>query len=571
MPRWTRSHPYKKLQPDQIRLIRVSPSSDDAEYSLTCAFETYALSEKPVFSALSYTWGQPLQDIEIVRKSPAKPTRKIFCNGEEGQAGQNLYDFLVHYASNVPQGGLLWIDALSINQGDTQERSEQVKLMSQIYQNAQGVLVWLGPEDQMTDSALKLLQGVLLLTPDERSMFHPNDATTNHENPLLDLRNWQALALFFQREWFRRTCIWTGLLENLAGHDRTQAGGTRTLGHNTPARLAAAKRTWRSEEDNKFLYALIRARPSDSENPRDKVYSQLGLGDADISPDYKASVADVYITTAKYILEHSDSLFLLTCVEGEQFQKVPGLPSWVPDWSMSKTLGLRVTGYPEFHAALNLPKEQSIYTDPNGTHVLRIKATKLDDIIDVCEPKGQLHNIVWRALMTNREGSGTTPSGAFVGPKYRPSPEFLGPAFRAWILWRYVCAADEPVTFPRPAPGSTLLPSEAEIQAARVQALADPAYVAELKHRGSRFDLHYSHAMLLRPFCTRNGAFGIGTQCLDCGDEVWIAPGCPVPLILRRVQGGERYRLVGGSYLHGFMNGEVLEREGLEFTMVDLE
>jgi hypothetical protein len=208
MPRWTRSHPYKKLQQDQIRLIRVLPSSDDAEFSLTCEFQTYALSEKPVFSALSYTWGQPLRDIERIRKSPAKPTRKIFCNGEEGQAGQNLYDFLAHYASNVPQGGLLWIDALSINQGDTQERSEQVKLMSQIYQNAQGVLVWLGPEDRMTDSALELLRGVLLLTADERSMFHPNDATSNHENPLLDLRNWQALSLFFQREWFRRTCTY---------------------------------------------------------------------------------------------------------------------------------------------------------------------------------------------------------------------------------------------------------------------------------------------------------------------------------------------------------------------------
>jgi hypothetical protein len=29
--------------------------------------------------------------------------------------------------------------------------------------------------------------------------------------------------------------------------------------------------------------------------------------------------------------------------------------------------------------------------------------------------------------------------------------------------------------------------------------------------------------------------------------------------------------LVGGSYIHGFMNGELLQREGLEFKMVELQ
>jgi hypothetical protein len=138
------------------------------------------------------------------------------------------------------------------------------------------------------------------------------------------------------------------LLKQPAGAGRTKS---ITLGHNTPARLAAAQKTWLSNHDDKFLYALIRARSSRSENARDKVYSQLGLGDADITPDYGKSVEDVYITTARYILENSKSLFLLTCVEGEEFQTIAGLPSWVPDWSLSKGLGLRVTGYPDFNAA----------------------------------------------------------------------------------------------------------------------------------------------------------------------------------------------------------------------------
>lgn len=40
--------------------------------------------------------------------------------------------------------GLVWIDALCINQTDIDERSAQVRLMPQIYSNASCVIVWLG-------------------------------------------------------------------------------------------------------------------------------------------------------------------------------------------------------------------------------------------------------------------------------------------------------------------------------------------------------------------------------------------------------------------------------------------
>jgi hypothetical protein len=110
---------------------------------------------------------------------------------------------------------------------------------------------------------------------------------------------------------------WTILLKQLTQID--QLKGVVGIGHTTPARLDAARRTWWSGHDNQFLYALIRAHSSASENPRDKVYSQLGLGCANIFPDYQVSLADTYITASKYILEHSQSLFLLTCAERDKF------------------------------------------------------------------------------------------------------------------------------------------------------------------------------------------------------------------------------------------------------------
>jgi hypothetical protein len=367
------------------------------------------------------------------------------------------------------------------------------------------------------------------------------------------------------------------------------------MGHNTPARIAAARKTWLSDHDEKLLYALIRARPSKSENPRDKVYSQLGLGQANISPDYHASISQVYITTAEYILDHSKSLLLLSCVEGAEFQQVPDLPSWVPDWSVRKDLGLRITGYRDFHAAGDLPKQYVLSDHLNGKRILTVKASQLDSIVDTCEAKkilkihlyvSHLWNMiskleedyspvpgqsreeaVWRSLMTNRQEPTTSPNST----RYPASSEEFEPSFRAWLLWRFSVSPDEPSSFPSSSTSSSFIPTRAEFEDVRDRCSKDPEYLKELKHQASLYDVHYAHAMLLRPYITSKGYFGIGTQCLHRGDTIWIVPGCRVPLIFRQIEGSEHYRLVGGCYVHGFMNGEALQRQDLEFSMVSLE
>ncbi|KAH8730911.1 heterokaryon incompatibility protein-domain-containing protein [Phaeosphaeriaceae sp. PMI808] len=629
-PQWTTTTPYQKLQVGQVRLLRIESLLDQSQAPIRCTLKTFDLSTAPSFHALSYTWGIPHLNIRTIRIDPASTTRGLECNENKAQVGENLYDFLVHcaHSSSKDLQGYLWIDALCINQGSISERSEQVKLMSKIYQKASGVFVWLGPEDHSTKAAISLMDKLLQLESKHLYILHPSEVRDGHPNFLLNLRNWQALAQFFEREWFRRCWImqevvfaetviilcgslsiswdslsrfshflatsnWTMLLKNLAGLD--QPGGSISLGYDTPTRFAAARRTWLTKDGNKFLYALIRARPSNSEDPRDKVYSLLGLGEADIFPDYQTSTAAAYTTAARYILENSRSLYLLACVEGKDFQKVPDLPSWVPDWTCSQDIGLRVTGYPQFEAASKLLKSPILSTDHDGTHVLGIEATKLDEIVDACETKkglrSNLHNsnlwemiskldaiyaasghsreeALWRTLHTNRGTVGSSSNSSTVG--YPASPK-IGLSFRNWVLWRYATAPEAPRKFPSPSLARDLVPTECEISESREKARVDASYLSDLAREASLYDLHYSHAIFLRPFCTSQGYFGIGTQCLRKGDSVWIAPGCPCPLILRRIEGRERHRLVGGSYVHGFMNGEILRRENLKFDMVSLE
>jgi hypothetical protein len=65
-----------------------------------------------------------------------------------------------------------FIDALSINQFDSKERSYQVKMMGELYRTANEVIIWLGlpdPNDTLLHTGLK-------------SLCHRNDWTATNDN-----------------------------------------------------------------------------------------------------------------------------------------------------------------------------------------------------------------------------------------------------------------------------------------------------------------------------------------------------------------------------------------------------
>jgi len=289
-------------------------------------------------------------------------------------------------------------------------------------------------------------------------------------------------------------------------------------------------------------------------------------------------------------------MLLLTCVEGDEFQRPEhSLPSWVPDWSVTKFTGLRITGYRHFHAAgRGSEKQPPKYTISHDKRILSVEAVHVDDIEETCDNKSALlanlygsqfwqlisnlsptietthgvqtqEEVVWRTLMTNRGRSSTDHKVLY------PAPEVDGRPFRDWVLWRCATPSGRQTTVPISPTGNRILPTQHEVEEARKRAANDPSYLTDLARRASPYDLNYSHAMLQRPFRTKLGTFGIGTQCLRKGDSIWIVSGCRVPIILRRVEGSEHYRLVGGSYTHGLMDGERLEDNTLEFEMVSLE
>jgi hypothetical protein len=72
-------------------------------------------------------------------------------------------------------------------------------------------------------------------------------------------------------------------------------------------------------------------------------------------------------------------------------------------------------------------------------------------------------------------------------------------------------------------------------------------------------------------FRTRSGLVGKGWQTIQEGDEIWIIPDVPMPMVLRNSGQNGRFRLVGQAYVHGIMHGEAVEREGLQTEEIELE
>src|ERR1700712_2257370 len=122
---------YTPLDPlkSEVRLLEIS---SDTISIVSCHLSICSLLERPKYRALSYVWGDP------------KVTETILVNGQNFAATTNLASALRSARDHVlDDGGILWVDAICINQNDLDEKSHQVQLMGDIYRQASIVLSWL--------------------------------------------------------------------------------------------------------------------------------------------------------------------------------------------------------------------------------------------------------------------------------------------------------------------------------------------------------------------------------------------------------------------------------------------
>jgi hypothetical protein len=105
-----------------------------------------------------------------------------------------------------------------------------------------------------------------------------------------------------------------------------------------------------------------------------------------------------------------------------------------------------------------------------------------------------------------------------------------------------------------------------------LQAHWGPARVQEIQQDSQHFqevELLFDSSNGSNPhvFCsTERGYIDVVPQLSKVGDIVCLIHGLQVPYVLRKF--GEKFRLVGDSYIHGIMNGEGLQ---LTYAVKDFE
>lgn len=127
------------LHPDSIRLVVLHPAPHP-QNDVYCELLSISLSFIPEdealsYTALSYVWGDPMI------------SRSIFITGQALNIGANLFSALQNLRRQ-DRPIRLWVDALSINQNDPNERSQQVQQMRTIYASALETIIYLGPDDR---------------------------------------------------------------------------------------------------------------------------------------------------------------------------------------------------------------------------------------------------------------------------------------------------------------------------------------------------------------------------------------------------------------------------------------
>ncbi|OWT42633.1 heterokaryon incompatibility protein (HET) domain-containing protein [Pochonia chlamydosporia 170] len=156
---------YPPLPPDADAIRILILSAGNFNDPLECMLTSTAFGEKPAYVALSYTWGFPYPDMSEMHVSPdvagsTAPLRGISTqntpyisntallrlNNQLFPVGPNLLLLALLHLRSPKYTLPLWVDAICINQADTEERNRQVSLMSYIYTRAIKVVAWLGTQ-----------------------------------------------------------------------------------------------------------------------------------------------------------------------------------------------------------------------------------------------------------------------------------------------------------------------------------------------------------------------------------------------------------------------------------------
>jgi hypothetical protein len=376
---------YPRLQrnSEQIRLIKIEPGALNEQ--IICTLEPEEISRtapensKRKYIALSYTWGPPL------------PQKEILINGARFTVRQNLWDFLIVARQNL-SSDLYWIDQICINEESNDEKNHQIRLMSQIYENASLVHIWLGSATDDSDLAIDYIEWKRsTLTRQKKDLLRFSFTTQRTKNAIQHLfsrpywsRLWVIQEVKLARDIYvlcgRKKTPWhllKGFVEQQAGRKGIRSGlisldaALLVLGHGIRYVRDTHPMFVNEYEYNRGSHQRLRQNiymycHSQCTDPRDKIYAFKGLLGEDnrsssaiqMTVDYNKTVEEVFWD---FFASSSSDFLQENSARHGRSDKGPHFPAPLPEWYSFGVTLMQVMG---FYA---MEKEQAIIDLLNKT------------------------------------------------------------------------------------------------------------------------------------------------------------------------------------------------------------
>ncbi|KAL2037547.1 hypothetical protein N7G274_009659 [Stereocaulon virgatum] len=515
----------------------------------------------PSYEALSYAWG-PTTDPTIVTivENSAKFSLQIT---------QNLA-IALPYLRHRLRPRVFWIDAICVNQQDSEERSRQVERMCDIYTRADRVVVWLGPETHDSGLALSTLHALSQEVEsdwDHVSMKpvpgrHPHWADTavalRYDD---DNRTLRALDSLLLRPWHWRLWIWqeiclaksSSIIQcgrstlswiiycNALGCVRMKAWDTDLPSQDLNAFYEHVTNfyglAYHSMQKSRYplIWLFYPTRNSSCTDPKDRIYALRSLmhpSEAElIKPDYDKSTSQVYLETFIAITKHGATLNLLRYCNLRK--KLPDCPTWVPNFNElaeRKVLPFSAGG-------LSACEAQFV-----GKDKLCV-AGRMVDVVKEClgsMPAAGSKLEVVRLLRHYVDAYDIGMDSQYVGG---------GSILEACCRLMNFDYFSDTVDY------ATKSPSFCEVIDAIRSVMIAQDFELALR---SFHSYHLIGAVRGRKLVvTDAGYLGLVPEETKPGDVVCVLLGCDIPMLLRATYDGS-HEVVGGTYVQGLMQSEAL-------------
>lgn len=577
---------YKDLvEGHLIRLISLKPGGRDDPILITLSIVD--LDHAPEYDALSYVWGNPTDLVSVE------------CNGHGLSITRNL-DAALRRIRHTLDSCILWVDAICIKQTSLEERSHHVGFMDRVYRRAKRVLVHLGDDKHGPADVVALIQQHQKRAAEYQSLAQMPQLTT--DDPVMNDRKWVSLAKLSRLPWFTRAWV---LQEVGVARTPVVLYGEHEFEYRALAQLLrwilrcapglqsryemqlwtihtdweAWTDDWRSnsgDERYTLLDFLQQARSLKCSVLHDHLYAFQGHplarrsagSEPFVRPNYKLPIENVYEETSQYLLQTLKvPLDALSAVEHDDETIADALPSWMIRWHFELTycsLGYWPGAY--YKATPTDTNERIYMIEGKG---LQLQGNVFDTVAEAFpisitfDEDVQKPDQLKKKIHESEERKADALDKIWTAYMGRQDACNIGKAVDHFSLTlvagltNYERAEDDTPRHRRN------FKAYWRLRGYDVDALVDEIEEELAEHTGDpdKFWTDMSLGCAGRSFfMTEKGRIGVGPWVTKRGDLCTLLHGARVPFILR-ARSANSYRLVGESYIHGIMLGEIYTRK----------